>query len=472
MGDAYYNNVVYSSIASWAAQLRYTRKLYKHIRGIYNPVARLVELYVSKVYGGRLDMTTLTAGAIPIETGNEDVRPAIAQLWAWSNWDRAKNLYVRHGAKFGDVALKVVDDRLRSQVRLEVLHPALIKDITTDAIGNILRIVIEYEAKEEVEAPVYNTEPEPRTYVYTEVITPTSFETYKNGEPFAYYTDAKGKPTAAWDNEYGFVPVVLCQHRDLGLGWGAAAYMDAMRKIDELNDAASLLNDQMRKAVTPIWYFAGIKRAEEVAVGTDDKDALPAIYGPQDSAVQPMIADVDLASGLSNLQAMLAEIERDMPELALHRIRETGNLTAPGVRAAYSDAIDRIVEARGNYDAALVRAQSMALAIGGHNGYDGFQGFSLADYLNGQLDHSIGDRPIVQDELTRLDLVQLLLQSQAPLDAVWEVLGVPEDKRVQWMREAEERAARFESRLDIDDETRTSYVGQAGEPTDTGEEMA
>jgi len=41
-----------------------------------------------------------------------------------------------------------------------------------------------------------------------------------------------------------------------------------------------------------------------------------------------------------------------------------------------------------------VRAQMMAIGIGGYRGYKGFTGFDLESYGKGDLDHSIGERPV------------------------------------------------------------------------------
>lgn len=184
----------------------------------------------------------------------------------------------------------------------------------------------------------------------------------------------------------------------------------------------------MRKQVNmPMFTFG--QRLGVIDLGSD-KSTQP--YNTQDSPKKDSIAvlemdkearvefgspTLNLTAGLENIEAILAELERDFPELALHRIREGGNLTAPGVKSAYDDAISRFAEARGNYDSGLVEAQSMALAIGGERGYTGYEGFSLADLENGNLDHSIGERPVIKDTLSKaekLDYTLRGIQANAP----------------------------------------------------------
>jgi hypothetical protein len=389
--EHYYHNTIYSALAAQAASHRQREKLYKHIRAIYNPVARQNDLLVSAVYGGSLDLEHLTGGAIPLLFDHPALPEALRRVFVWSRFGEQKSLYVRFGALYGDVALKVVDDVERRKVRLEVLHPGALKQVTLDAVGNVKRAVIEYPDADADGTP----------FVYTEIIDGDSFQTFRDGSPHAFAHDAAGQPVARWDNPYGFVPLVIAGHKATGRIWNANAFGHALRKIDEVNDLASLIHDQVRKSVSTLWYFAGVRAPTEMTAAVEDKDALPALYGPADSQPHAMIADAPIGEALAALRELLAELERDMPELALQRIREQGgSFSAPGVRAAYSDAIGRITEVRGSYDHALVRALQMAVSIGGFRGWRGFARFGLSSYAAGDLDMLIRDRPVIGDSLS------------------------------------------------------------------------
>jgi hypothetical protein len=408
----YYHNSVYSSLAAGAASQRTREKLYKHIRAIYNPVARQNDLLVSLVYGGGIDLEHLTGGAIPLIYDNPALTMAIRRIFVWSRLGELKSLYVRLGALYGDVALKVVDDLPRDpndtpKVRLEVLPPTAIRDLTVDGVGNVKAIHIEYA----------QTDADGRPYVYSEVIDGARVQTFKDGQPFAYQTDLDGRLVSAWEHPYGFVPVVLAGHKATGARWAMNAFAHALRKIDEINDLASLINDQTRKAVNTMWYFAGVRAPSDLSASTDERDALPAVYGPADSQPHAMIADAPLADALAALRAMLEEVERDMPELALTRIREGGGgFSAPGVRAAYSDAIGRVQEVRGNYDHALARALQMAVSIGGLRGAAGFESFGADSYARGDIDLSINERAVIGDSLSVSERLSALarLSEQPP----------------------------------------------------------
>lgn len=430
--SAYYNNTAYRSITRFANTHKQRHGLYKHVRGVYNPVARLCDLYTAKVYGGSLDMDTLEKGAIPIAQADDTLREAIRQVWQWSNWGTQKSTYVRTGANLGDVGLWIVDDTANARVRMEVIHPAKIKDVIYDDADNVKSVTLEYTRQD---AELNNG----KQFTYKMVADGEHFATYMNGELYAY---SDGMP-AEWSNDYGFVPMVVARHKVLpDVTWGASAFHSSIAKIDEMNDAASLLNDQIRKVVNVIWYFAGVAAGSDLSISgqlddgtsssdpTARRDKLPAIYGPKDSAPTAMIAPLDIANTAANIQNMLSEIERDMPELSLHRIRENGQMTAPGIRAGYNDAIDRIVEARGQYDDALMRAQQMAVSIGAYRRLDGFTAYNLNSYERGDLDHYIAERPVIEDMLSkqeRISVMQGLPDNPAAARAILEELELAPD---------------------------------------------
>jgi hypothetical protein len=395
-------------------------------------VARQNGIYVSKVYPGALDILDLTKGAIPLQA-DDAILDAIKQLWIWSNWGSEKNLYVRYGAKFGDSFIKVLDDRERRKVRFEVLDPRYVKYKETDDVGNITKLIIEYEkvdtskVKINPRQGVFNDN---QTYTYTEIHEKDQIQVLKNGDPFEdYHEDA---PDGKWENIYGFVPIVHAQHMNVGLDYGATAYNEFTAKIDEINDAASLTNDQIRKAINVIFYYAGVNGPEELDVTQETKDTIPAIYGPAGSQPYPMIADLNIEHSLTNINQMLSELEADMPELALHRMRQQlGTLSGVAIDSLYDDAASRITEAQSNYDSPQIRAMQMGVTIGAINGYEGFQSFSADSYDAGKLEIMIKPRPPLRDTLSKSERMNYLLQSGAPSPAIWEELGYA-DKVDEW----------------------------------------
>jgi hypothetical protein len=467
MYEAYDTNTAYDSVQRFSTELKRAGKLYNHVRGVYNPVSRLKESYVDKIYGGALDFETLETGAIPlvfVDDANADVlRDALRNVWLESNLRLNKDLYVRQGALLGDVAWKVVDDPQRGKVRMEILHPGKIKEFDVDAVHNVKRIVIEYE----------RDDPETgRSYLYTEEIDKERFTTYKDGVPFAFEEDREGQRLASWPNVYGFVPVVLVQHRNVGRKRGANAFYAQIGKIDELNDSASLLGDAVRKGVNPMLRATGLRPGTKVEINDTERDEVPILYIPEGATLEPLAPQLDAASAGVNIDRLLLELERDLPELALHRLREGGNLTAPGVRSAYSDAVGRFRSAMSAYDDGLIRAQKMALSIGGFRGYEGFAGITLESYAAGELEHYIKDRPIIEDALSKLDRITILSSlSDRPEVArlVLEELSFSQqqiDDILATMTETAERQTRAAVRGMAD-----AWFGGAREEGDDGDEQ-
>lgn len=408
LSTLYYHNQSYSTINTYFNALKLQRGYYKHMRSIFNPTARLVNLYVAKCYGGSLDMEAATRGAITVNGADDALRQAIIQLWKWSNFGTEKSLYVRRGAMLGDSVIKIVDDTRKRKVRMELLHPEMLRYVEVDDVGNIKYAVIEYNVDEETPLKAGVPTRAAKTYRYREVITPDTFETFKNEEPFAYFEDGAGTGVSKWDNEYGFVPVVLVQHSNEGQTFGVNAYQTSLSKVDEINDAASLLNDQIRKTVNAIYYMAGVTKPDSLTASTDERDEVPMIYGPANTQPFAMVAPLQIADAMNNINSMLSELERDMPELSLHRLRESGQTSGVAAKITYSDAIDRIEEARGNYNDGLVRAQQMGVSIGGYRRYAGFESFDLSSYNAGDLQHTIGDRDIFPDALSTLERLSAL----------------------------------------------------------------
>lgn len=409
--DTYQNNTAYSTINNQAAALKLDNKLYKWVRGIYNPVARFNNLSVAYISGGEIDMDSLTMGCLPVVTDNEAIRTALLQVLEWSRWGEYKALYVETGVNKGDTYIKVIDDRQRQRVRFEVLPAEFVRDAKFDEVGNVKEVIIEYERDEEID--IQNAKPgllgqvvgsrlKP-TYLYTEKITKDKFETFKDGEPFGFYLDENGKPIPSWDNEYGFVPLVHQTHSPAGSGlkFGKNGYYNVLPKINEINDQASIISDKIRQILQPILYAEGVTQQSQIQTATNEKDEIAILFGPTGSKLTPVTIDLNISAALENLNNMIGELKSDLPVLALQDVREVGgNLSGTAIENLFGDAIWNIKESRGRYNAAFVRAGQMAIAIGGYNGYEGFEGFNLGSYEAGDLQFYIGGRPVINDTLS------------------------------------------------------------------------
>jgi hypothetical protein len=405
---AMYENTAYSKMHRWSHLYKVDYGLYRWTRGIYNPCYRLGEFWKVHLLGGKLDPEAgdgkKKPSALPIHTDNENLRPAIAQLWKWSNWQIKKNVAGLWTPVLGDGVFRVVDDKEREKVYLKNVHPGTLKDVATDEFGNVKG----YEIEEYVIDP---RKGRGGTKVkYTE-------KAFRNGSNVIYQTFLNDQPYAwdenqgeEWNEPYGFVPMVVYQHNDVGLSFGFSELMPGLAQFREVDDLASKLSDQIRKVVNSKFLYIGVSKPKpDESQKTKEGDPTAnnpqpgreqegALYGPIGSDAKPLIAPLDIANSAAYIKDILANIEQDYPELSADMHNVQGDISGRALRINRAPAEDKVLERRPNYFDALKRAHQMAVAIGGENKYKGFEGFSLASYETGDLDHEIGDRPVFAND--------------------------------------------------------------------------
>jgi hypothetical protein len=439
---AFYENSVYTEMASrrWPKGYKTQFGLYEYIRAIYNPSYRLGEFWKAHLWAGALTDIPLV---FPKNVADEDLTSAIMQIWKWSNWEANKDIVPLYGAIMGDVGILIVDDTEHGKVLFDIVHPGNIVAVEKDTMGNIKG----YEIQEERPDPRAITD---QSVTYTEIA-------IRDGEDVIYTTLLNGQLfpwngiQATWSKPYGFVPMVLIQHNNVGLEWGWSEIHPGRPKFSEVDDQASKLNDQIRKITDPIWAFFGVTKPEDTPTfaktaltGTaaanrpqPGREEVNALYGPEGGSAVPLVAPLDIEAAAGNIAAMNTEIERDYPELRLLALDdEGGNISGRALRLARQPAETKVNQRRPGYYDALVRANQMAVAIAGFNGHEGFGGFGLDSFDQGLLNHSIGRMPIFAvDPLDDLELskeqatiIQILTNAGASLEQAALRAGLTEDE--------------------------------------------
>lgn len=400
---AQYEGTSYRDVHTWTTEYRKQYSLYEYVRPIYNPAWRLGEFWKAHLYGGTLDADAGTTGAIPILTDNDDLRPAIAELWKWSMWQANKDIMTVRGAILGDTILQVVDDISQGRVYLRTIYPGSIDTIDKDNFGNVKGYVIQ-------EIRILDD----RSVTYREEVTRDGqfvvYQTFMNGEPYAWPDNVQnGQPVSYWAEPYGFVPLVAIQHNDVGLDWGWSELHPVRAKIQEADDVASMLSDQIRKHLQPVWMAKGMKEVASLTTsGADASTDSPApgreeeriLYtgSKEDVDIQALIANLDFGAAEAHLAAIVREIERDVLELSQDIHTASGSASGRALRTVRQPVISKVMQRRINYDAGLVSAQQMALAIGGFRGYNGYKSFGLDSYAKGDLDHTIAERNVFAED--------------------------------------------------------------------------
>lgn len=395
---AFFEQTAYRNIHNWATKFKADFALYRYTRSLYNPAFRLATFWQSHLWGGLLDVkdgAAGTGGALPIVTSSDALRRAIAHLWQSSNWQARKDIVTLYGPVMGDVGIRVVDDTERGDAWIEFVHPGMISGVTLDKRG----FVKAYEITEQ------RTRPDGAdTVTYRETAERDGdsvvYRTYLNDQPYAWNGVA-----AEWDVAYGFVPFVVIPHMQVGLTYGWSEFHAAMARFREVDDIASKVSDHVRKYVDPIWMISGAQKPQSTPAPASSasttsrpepgRDDMPIIWVPTPGAdAKPLVAPLDLAAALEHLNGLLELLEGDYPELRAEKLRLSGELTGRAMLLAQQPAEQKVAMRRAGYDSALVRAQQMAVAIGGWRGYAGYEGFNLDSYKAGQLDHAIDERPV------------------------------------------------------------------------------
>jgi hypothetical protein len=432
---AYYNNALFDRTASlgnssvWSAyKSAYT--LYRNIRLIYNPTRRLVDFYAGQVYPGVLsvDGSTLPDGvpmAIPFEHDTPStLTAAIAQFWQWSNWQAKKAVMVRYGAALGSVLIEVTDDPERGKVSAEIVWPGFVSDLELDPAGNVKGYALEYLSLDAEEN---------RSFLYRKEVDGDYYRYYRDGQPYNY-----GSGTTV-PNSYGFVPAVWVKHSDTGSDVGSPAIAGSLGKIDELNNLASHVHDQIHKVIGAplvLWssgslqnLFGATKRGatSEFPEPTADTESVLMLKGPPDGKVDSLAGALSLADSMTYMQQLMTEIERDHPELTVfEELRTMSQVTGPAASRLVAPAISRLAEAAANYDRQSVKLFQMAVAIGGMRASSGawgnlsrqqqkFSSFSLDSYTRGDLDLAILPRPV---------LIPTKLETAQEKQAIWTGVGL------------------------------------------------
>jgi hypothetical protein len=456
---AVHENNVYRKVHLYAEGLRDDFDLYPAIRSIFGPGYRSGEFWAEHLMGGRLDPKagdgSIVPTAIPIKISDEAgkqssagpgggaqsgepepdraswLRPAIARLWQDSNWQATKDIWTRFGAVLGDVALVAHDDARRRKVYLRVVHPRTIQNLQKDPQGNVKGYTLAYMRDDPSDInPLGAT----RQCLYQEVADRVGgslrYRTFKDGEPWDWedYPDEDDRPSdpvVEWTEPYDFVPMVFTQHRDMGLGWGWSELQADLSKLLELDDVAAKTSDYVRKVVDAPWLITGAA-ADQVTVKYvlgDDEDAdtefgrsrTPMVFcvNPQAKA-QALIAPLSISEASGYVMRILAELERDHPELSGDVATSSGDASGRALRVAREKLEASVVARRAAYDDGLIRIIQMALTIGRIKNYPGYEDIPERAYQASLLAFTVGERPVFN--LNVMDRIEEQ-QAKANVDA-------------------------------------------------------
>ena len=412
---AYYqNNGVYEVIDTMLAGLGARSQ---DMRPLRNPAFRLVEFYAAKIWPGQLP------DALPIVTDNDAIIPAIQQVWEWSNWGSEKQAAARWFPMYGDMFLKVAtrnnDAGRPVRVYIQNIEPIYVTEMDTDERGILTYVRFDIPQRRRVGDKTED-------YTHTEVWNKAGYRRWEHTKASTTPTEQLGTPLLqAPLSAFGidFVPVVWQSFRNIGDERGCGAFTLALDKIDEANRQATRLHEMLFRYNRALWAAsaggmdATGRPLPPPRLGSSGDDTLTVdddtvIRLPGNSTLTSLVAQIDYASALAILNAQLEELQKDLPELAYYELRNR-DVSGRAATILLGDAVDRALEARGNAETALARADAMALTIGQSAGLFGDLG---GDYASGAFVHTFAERPLMaSSEADEAELVQAWVQTGVPL---------------------------------------------------------
>jgi len=437
----YLNNGLYDTLR---AALYSVAAEAANLRALRNPAYRVVEFYAAKIWPGMLP------DALPmemLESANPNIERRIWDVWTWSNWNARKQVLVRWQAIYGNSFIKVAGDSARKQIILQVIDPRHVVALDLDDRDAVIYIRIDTPMKRRT------AQGDEETYTYTEIWD-------KVADRLRVYEHQRGWGVAALpapilersireQTRCDFVPVVHTKHKDVGEDLGVGAFQLQMDKIDEANRMATRLHEIIFRHNKPLWAAlanmvdaAGRPMpAPRLADETNGDLALSEneiLRLPGMSKLEALVPNLNFADHLAVVEAQMQELQRDLPELAYYEMRGA-DLSGTAIDLLLTDAKDRLLEARGNAEAGLVRAQQMGLSIGQAMGLPGFSKNEIGTYGAGSFEHRFAVREALpMTELQRMNVVQVGVNAGLALGTAMRRAGYTED---QIERALSERAA-------------------------------
>ena len=403
LADAYY-----SSLGLYAASQRAgvaNAEWLPALKAIRNVAPRVVEFHASHLWPGTLP------DALPIETEYDAIIAPIEQVWEWSNWGARKQVAARWLALYGDLFIKVAAPAESGRVYFQLIKPAYVTDFATDERGFLTSIRLDIPQTEQ-------TGVQTRAVMHTEVWEKGRYRRWVHTHQEGEELHRLGRPREGDDVAlpFDFVPFVHAQFRDIGEERGTGAFWGALEKIDEANLEATRLSQMVFRHNAVTWALEGTGQdssgrpipppiiagydgsatasTDRVTLGDEEFYRLPSGW-----TLRQLVPALHYGEALAILQDMMLELEKDLPELAYARITEAGGNDQSGraLRFMLTPAINRALEARGNAEGALMRADQMALTLGTLNGL--FP--NIGTYEAGDFAHRFKSReviPITADE--------------------------------------------------------------------------
>jgi hypothetical protein len=446
--DARYENSDYEELTKALKDANQLPDGFQAIKSLRNPINRVAEVYAANTLEHDLVEHVIPDKDNPVNV--ELLKPLITKVWKGAEWkEEARRAYPVHG----ELWLKVASSEDKERVYPQIINPRHVIEFDKDERGFLtyLRIDIPRDRRTE--------DNEIEEYLYVEVWDKESSTLQiwedEDASPGTDVDDLKGlirtvslteeQGTSERFTGYDFIPVVHIPFRKvLGKKRGMPPYEHVITNVDRLNELVTRMHSMMfpdtvwvlgrtgpeGEPLAPIQLEgldaeAALTEAEQQNIKVITVNNERIIRLPANASFEPKIPSLDFAGHGQAINDEVAEIERELPELAYYRIREL-ELSGYAIELTLKDLIDRVREARSNLERGLVRFNQMALTIGRVIGLEDFSG--VGDFKAGALDHMFEDRDVFTP--VQKDQVETNVQ-KAALWRSWADLGILEEMLIE-----------------------------------------
>jgi|GEM_PF-1956544 len=316
--------------------------LYAKMRAIFNQVTKMVDTDARFAMGERLEVQAETL-----------VETAINRLWEWSDFQQEKYLLARYGACCGDAFIKVVDNRpweLNPDPDPE--KPVVLNVLPPDAVSP------RYDPHDRKRMVACKVEYIHGRDIHKEVITPDEILLYDERDP--------DRVVERYRNPLGFIPVVHIRNIDIGEEFGLCSFHNLLPTVDALNELASFLFEVAKLYADPVIIGRGMERGSlrKQTVDAEGRPVATVWWVPTpEGSFEFLEWKGNLPDVLAFLDRIQASIERNAPELTLGALQDRRDLSGYSIALHLVELTRKIEEMRGNYFAALERANRMALKV-------------------------------------------------------------------------------------------------------------
>lgn len=455
----YYATVdMYNRLAQLGAAMADADSRSPDLENFRNPMRLVVEFHAGHMFPGDLP------DALPIETDNARIIPAIEKLDQHSNFSQRKQSFARWiGIREGYIKIAQTADLIPYK---QIIDPRNVLEHEQDGVGKTTRILMQYRILVDEKGSSSGAS-EKKDKVYTEEWTFENGLRRWIGEQGGTEIDKLDGELPAMSLEsmgLTYIPFVWAPFSELVPGVAEGSFEPHIGVADNIAKAATRLDSMLFRYGRPIWGLEGSgidatgrpyappkvegSFATSVRPGESENGSTAPIVGapgvriggdvvkidndpfyrlPAGWTLKSLIANVQFRDAHEILLGKMDWAKKVMPELLYYQTEENANEAGIAVRYKLAGAIDRTVEARGNGETAIVRANQMMLDVAAKNrvqiGDVNFSG--LGEYENGDFEHSFKKREVMPESpLEREQTMTMKLANAREMRA----LGYPEDE--------------------------------------------